>query len=193
MASLAAGAVGAPVPATVGLALGTPDESGVCPRTIDRRVTAALVAQIRTERTAGTHCVEIYDVGTLTQDVNFAIRTVVTPVANTSTTRPSPGIDVFSSILTLQGSVSHSVNASEAGTLTATLTSASPPNLLVGLGLGIPRADAGGCYLTTAVNTLTSPAADLGTAVDPGQYCIRIYDLGTLTGNVTFTAAAAHP
>ena len=56
------------------------------------------------------------------------------------------------------------INASETGTLSATLTSATPPNLLVGLGLGIPRADGGGCYLTTAVNTLTSAAVQVASA-----------------------------
>jgi hypothetical protein len=193
MASLAAGPSGAPVPATVGLALGTAGESEGCPRTIDRRVTPALTAQIRTERTAGTHCVEIYDVGTLTTEVTFAIRIVVTPVANTSTQTASPGTDTFSSILTQQGSATRAVTASQAGTLSATMTSATPPNLLVGLGLGIPRADAGGCYLSTASNILTSAAAQVATAVDAGQYCVKVYDLGTLTTNVSFTVAANHP
>ena len=194
LASLAAGPVGAPAPATVGLALGTPGESGECPHTIDRRVTPALVAHIRTERTAETHCVEIYDVGTLREDVNFAIRIVVTPVANTSTTTTSsPGTDIFSSILPMQGSATRAVNASQTGTLSAIVTSAAPPNLLVGLGLGIPRADGGGCHLTTAVNTLTSAAVQVASAVEAGQYCVKIYDPGTLTNNVIFTLAASHP
>ena len=65
---------------------------------------ASLTPQIRTERTAGTHCVEIYDTGGLPADIEFAIRIVVTPVTNTDTPTPSPGIDTFSSILPVQGS-----------------------------------------------------------------------------------------
>lgn len=193
MASLTAGSVGAPVSATVGLALGTPGESGGCPRTIDRRVIPALSAQIRTERTATTHCVEIYDVGNLTTEVNFAVRIEVAPVSNTNTRTPAPGVETFTSILTVQGSATRTITASQTGSLSATLTTASPPNVLVGLGLGIPRIDGAGCYLSTAVNTLTSAAAQVATSVDAGLYCVKIYDPGTLTSNVNFTVAASHP
>ena len=194
LASLASGPVGTPASVAVGLALGTPGESGDCPRTIDRRITPALVAQIRTERTAGTHCLEIYDVGALTVDMNFAIRIVVTPVANTITTpAASPGTDVFSSILPMQGSATRAVTASQVGTLSAIVSNATPANLLVGLGLGIPRADGGGCYLNTSVNTLTNAAAQVASAVEAGQYCVKIYDPGTLTSNVSFTVSASHP
>lgn len=194
VASMTAGPVGAPRPSTVGLALGTPpEETEGCPRTTDRRVSPALAAHIRTERTAGTHCIEIYDVGTLTADVNYAIRAVVAPVSNTTTVTPAPGTDIFSSVLTVQGSASRIVTATQNGSLSAILTSGSPPNVLVGLGLGIPRSDGGGCYLTTAVNTLTSAAVQVAATVDAGEYCVKLYDPGTLTANVTFTVAASHP
>jgi hypothetical protein len=194
MASLTAGPAGVPVPSTVGLALGTPPEGTEgCPRTIDRRVTPALTAHIRTERNAQTHCVEIYDVGTLAAGVNFAVRIVTIPVTNTFTPRPSAGTESFSSILAVQGWASRLVSASQSGSLTAVLTSASPPNVLVGFGIGIPRADLGGCYLTTAINTSSSASAQVASTVDAGDYCVKLYDPGTLTSNVTFTVAAAHP
>jgi hypothetical protein len=194
VASLTAGPVAAPRPSTVGLALGTPPEGTEgCPRTTDRRVTPALAAHIRTERTAGTHCVEIYDVGALTADVNYAIRVVVAPVSNTSTVTAAPGTDTFSSILPVQGSASRIVTATQNGSLSAILTSGSPPNVLVGLGLGVPRAAGGGCYLSTAVNTLTSAAVQVASTVDAGEYCVKVYDPGTLSANVTFTVTASHP
>ena len=192
LASLTAG--GLPVARTVGLALGTPAEGETtCPHTIDRRATPALTAQIRTERTAGTHCVEIYDVGGLTSDVDFAIRTLVTPVTNTTTPAEAAGTDLFSSILTTQGSASRTVAASRTGMLSATLTSATPPNLMVGLGLGIPRSDGSGCHLTTALNTLTSASAIVSSAVDAGDFCVKLYDPGSLPSNVNFTLATSHP
>jgi hypothetical protein len=195
MASLTAGPAATPVQATVGLALGTPpaDTEG-CPRTIDRRVTPALVAQLRADRTAQTHCVEIYDTGSLTADLNFAIRIVVRAVSNTDPApTPAPGIDTFTSILPVLGSASRFVTATQSGSLSAILTSATPPNVMVGLGLGIPRSDNAGSHLTTAVTTLTNAATPVASPVDEGQYCVRIYDPGTLTSNVNFTVAAAHP
>jgi hypothetical protein len=195
MASLTAGPAATPVAATVGLALGTPpaDTEG-CPRTIDRRVTPSLTAQLRADRTATTHCVEIYDTGSLAADVNFAIRIVVRPVSNTDPApTPAPGTDTFSSILPVLGSASRVVNSTQSGSLSAILTSATPPNVTVGLGLGIPRADNAGCHLTTAVNTLTNAAVQVASPVEEGQYCVRVYDPGTLTANVNFTVAATHP
>jgi hypothetical protein len=192
LASLTSG--GLPVAQTVGLALGTPAEGETtCPHTIDRRATPALMAQIRTERTAGTHCVEIYDVGGLTSDVEFAIRTIVTPVTNTTTRAEAAGTDLFSSILTSQGSATRTVAASRSGTISTTLTSATPPNLPVALGLGIPRSDGSGCHLTTAINTVTSASALLSSAVDAGDFCVRLYDPGSLPTNVNFTLATSHP
>jgi hypothetical protein len=192
LASLTSG--GLPVSRTVGLALGTPAEGETtCPHTIDRRLTPALTPQIRTDRTTGTHCVEIYDAGGLGSDVDFAIRTVVTPVTNTSTPRVAPGVDSFSSILMVQGSASRTVVATESGSLSTTLTSATPPNLLVGLGLGIPRSDGSGCHLSIAVNTSTSASAVISSAVDVGSYCVKLYDPGTLPSNVNFTISTTHP
>jgi hypothetical protein len=192
LASLTSG--GLPVTRSVGLALGTPAEGETtCPHTIDRRATPALTAQIRTERTAGTHCVEIYDVGGLGSDVDFAIRAIVTPVTNTATPAEAAGVDLFSSILTTQGSASRTVAASRSGMISTTLTSASPPNLTVALGLGIPRSDGSGCHLTTAANTLTSASAIVSSTVDAGDYCVKLYDPGSLPSNVNFTLATTHP
>jgi hypothetical protein len=192
LASLTSG--GLPVARTVGLALGTPAEGETtCPRTITRTTTAALQAQIRAERTAGTHCVEIYDVGGPATAVDFAIRTVVTPVTDMSMPTEAAGLDLFSSILTTQGSASRTVAASRSGTISATLTAATPSNLTVGLGLGIPRSDGAGCYLSMAINTLTSASALVSSAVDAGAFCVKIYDPGSLPSNVNFTLATSHP
>jgi hypothetical protein len=91
------------------------------------------------------------------------------------------------------GSATRAVIATQTGALSAIVTAGSPPNVMVGLGLGIPRSDAAGCHLSTAVTTLTSAAIQVASTVDRGEYCVRIYDPGTLTSNVNFTVAAAHP
>jgi hypothetical protein len=132
-------------------------------------------------------------VGGLPGAVDFAIRIVVTAVTYTSTPAAAPGLDAFTSILPVQGFVSSTVMASRDGSISATLTSASPPNVLVGMGLGIPRQDGAGCHLNRAINTSTSAASPVSSEVEAGEYCVKVYDPGTLPSNVTFTLAAAHP
>jgi hypothetical protein len=61
------------------------------------------------------------------------------------------------------------------------------------MGLGIPRVDGAGCHLTTSVTTLTSAAVPVETPVDPGIYCVKIFDIGGLTSNVSFKIATSHP
>jgi hypothetical protein len=194
LASVAAGPLGMPLSTTVGVALGTPTEDGGCARTLERTLRPSLTAQVRTDLTAITRCVEVFDAGTLTEEATFALRVVVTAASGTpSTPTAAAGTETFSSVLPVLGSASRSVTASQAGSLSAIVTAATPPNVLVGLGIGIPRLDGAGCFLNTTVRTLTSPAIPVSSLVDPGTYCVKIFDVGSLTSNVNFTISAAHP
>jgi len=84
---------------------------------------------------------------------------------------------------------------SDAGAqVTVTLVSAGPPaTVVLGLGIGIPRVDGGGCLLAHAVITSAGPAARVSSMVDPGDYCARVFDVGALTELVTVTIALTHP
>jgi hypothetical protein len=195
--SLTSGAVGAATPAIVGLAYGTTDENDptICIRSNTVRVAPSLLTQLTVTSTAGSHCVDLFDAGTLRNNVTFAVRVTVTPVSY----KPSPpaaaaGTETFSSNLPVSSSVSRTFTASQAGPVSITLTSASPPaGVVVGLGLGVPRADGSGCFAYTSLNTTAGSAAQITSPVEPGQYCVRVYDPGTLPNLVNFTVTAAHP
>lgn len=177
----------------VGLAFGIPRGTGCShDRFVETR--AALTAQLLVaQTTAGVHCVDVYDVGRLTGPRNFAVRIVMTPVAGTP---PSPttsaGSDSFSTSVPVLGSATRAIPASQSGAITVHLTSLSPADAVIGLGLGIPRADGGGCYLSTSTDA-TSGAGPIASPVDPGTYCVRVFDSGLLKGPATFTLTTLYP
>lgn len=192
--SLTAGEFDLPVAASVGLALGTVDESGTCIHQTEITATPALRAQMpQLPAQAGNRCVDVFDRGTLTGSVDFNVRIVATIAAGKpETITPAPGADVFSSNIPLRGSVSHTIPASQNGTLTVNLSGLTPASAQIGLGIGVPRADGASCNLTLYVNA-TSGTAPITALVDRGTYCIRAFDAGRLTSPATFTVNSDHP
>jgi hypothetical protein len=87
-----------------------------------------------------------------------------------------------------QSSRSFTVNAS--GTITITLTAAGAT---LGLGVGLPRVTGGGCRLGVTVNASGGSSPQISTAADAGQYCVQVYDLGTLQDPVGFALKIDHP
>jgi hypothetical protein len=109
-------------------------------------------------------------------------------------TSASPVSVVYDSQLYPRGSASRTVTLTQSGTVLLTLTSVRPdPSVSLGVGLGIPRADGGGCHLSQSVNTASGTAAQLSATVDSGTYCVKVYDVGTLTGDVSFSLTIVHP
>jgi hypothetical protein len=111
-------------------------------------------------------------------------------------TAPStaPVTETFASQFGIQGSASRTFVVPAAGTVSVTLASAGPPtDVVVGVGLGIPRPSGNGCLLNQSVTTAASPAPQLAAAVDAGTYCVRVYDVGNLTGDVSFSLSVLHP
>jgi hypothetical protein len=97
----------------------------------------------------------------------------------------------FDSILHPDGSATQSVVVSNAGTLIVRLDAVSPP-ASVGLALGLARSDGSGCYLTAALDA-AEPPAELTTAVDPGRYCVQVFDPGELASEVAFSLTITRP
>jgi hypothetical protein len=63
----------------------------------------------------------------------------------------------------------------------------------VGLGIGLPRTSGGGCRLGVSVTSAGSASPQITTQADAGQYCVQVFDLGTLTDPVSFTLKIDHP
>ena len=88
----------------------------------------------------------------------------------------------------------HQFYASATGAVSVTLTATDPPATLVGLGIGIPGANAGTCDLTKTVQARPGAAAQLTATVETGTYCAGSFDVGGLgTRGVLVSYSVAHP
>jgi hypothetical protein len=110
--------------------------------------------------------------------------TPTTP-SNTSTTMT----ENWSSVLAPGGASTRTFTLNAAGTIVVTMT-AGPT---AGLGVGLPRTTGGGCRLGVSVNASSGTTPQISTQADAGQYCIQVYDLGTLTDPVGFALKIEHP
>src|SRR5215470_4927572 len=96
----------------------------------------------------------------------------------TTPSNPStPATENWSSVVAPGGASSRSFALASAGTIVVTLT-AGPT---IGLGIGLPRTNGGGCRLSVTVNASPATTPQITTQADAGQYCVQVYDLGTLT------------
>jgi hypothetical protein len=119
---------------------------------------------------------------------NTATTTPITP-----TTPTGPTTSVFASRLTPGGAVSRQFGATTTGTVTVMLTNAAGPTTVVGLGIGVPTTGIAKCALSTAIQTASGSTPQIAAAVDPGQYCVTVYDLGTLTSPIDFSVTLVYP
>jgi hypothetical protein len=111
-----------------------------------------------------------------------------TPTSPTTPTKPAA--ENWSSTLSPGGTSSRSFTVTAAGIINVTMTGAGST---VGLGVGLPRTSGGGCRLGVSVNTGGGSAPQISTQADVGQYCVQVFDLGTLTDPIAFTLTIDHP
>jgi len=109
--------------------------------------------------------------------------TPTTP-SNTSTTVK----ENWSSVVAPGGASTRSFTVNSAGTIVVTLTGGPT----VGLGVGLPRTSGGGCRLGVSVNASPATTPQISTQADAGQYCVQVYDLGTLTDPIGFSLTIEH-
>ena len=109
--------------------------------------------------------------------------TPTTP-SNTSTTVT----ENWASVIAPGGASTRSFTVTSAGTIDVTLT-AGPT---VGLGVGLPRTSGGGCRLGVSVNASPGTAPQISSQADAGQYCVQVYDLGTLSDPSGFVLKIEH-
>ena len=119
-----------------------------------------------------------------------ACNTVEVPTAPTT----GPFTETFSSQLGARGSATRSFTVTDTGTVSVTLTSVGPPATVeVGVGVGIPNGSGNGCNLTRSVVTGSASSPQLTITADGGVYCVRVFDVGNLSGDVTFSVSVLHP
>lgn len=119
---------------------------------------------------------------------------------STPTTSPSPTPadatmnEAFSAIVPVGGEVFYSFTFVQYGNTAITLTGVTgaelPEDLTIGLAIGRPSGTS--CAASSSVSAAPGEAAQLTGAYGPGVYCIRLFDMGTLTTPVRVTATVAH-
>lgn len=129
-------------------------------------------------------------VGTLAAGCSNDANTQSTPTAPTPT---SPTTSTFTSTLTPSGAVSRLFTATKTGPVSITLSSAGPANPRLGLGIGVPSTGIARCSLSTTITTMAGPSPQLVATVDPGNYCVVLYDVGALTDEITFDLTIVFP
>ena len=110
-----------------------------------------------------------------------------------STTAPSATVtDTFASVLSVRGSSAREFILLKAGTVTVSIDAMNPV-YVVGLGLGSPDATKAGCSTTMTIETAGGTTDELSTTLNPGTYCVKVYDVGNLTQATSFTISIVHP
>ena len=107
--------------------------------------------------------------------------------------RPSPVNESFQSNLTPQGSVWRLIDTIQTGTMTATLSATDQPSIVVGMGIGLRDATTTACLLNKEVITTAGSSPQLSATVDAGNYCVKLFDTGTLTTPMAFTITLTYP
>jgi ABC-type glycerol-3-phosphate transport system substrate-binding protein len=108
---------------------------------------------------------------------------------------PAPGTEMMTAVMAPGGTAVRTFTASAPGTVTVTLTSTQPATV-VGLGIGIPGSAAGGCDMTSTVNTSGGAAPQISAAVGAGDFCAGAFALSTSaigSGGVLVSVTIVHP
>lgn len=190
LASTMASVTGPATPMPLRLSLGVPSGTDCVATEPAVTVAPALIAQIEREVEAGTYCARVEDPGTMSAPLTFAVRIVI---AVGQVVRPTPGTDLYATSVAVQGATSRSVEASQAGIMRVTLQGLGAGAPQLGVGIGIPRADGSGCFLSLSVFTSPGGSPQIEVPVAAGQYCVRVFDPGTLITPVTFTLQIEFP
>jgi hypothetical protein len=150
---------------------------------------AGLTSQLTAPVSPDVYCVKISDIGNLTGLLNFTIR-IGHNVASSSS-NPTAATDTFASFLAIGGSSAHTFPVTKSGTIIITLTSVTP-SFNIGVGIGIPITSS--CLLSSSLTTTAGSTPQITIPVDPGTYCVEVYDAGTLNvPGVSFSLTIAHP
>jgi len=109
------------------------------------------------------------------------------PSTNTSTT------DTFNGTLAQNGSLVFTFSVATAGNVAVTLTAVSPPTTGP-LGLGVGPSSSGNCTIANSTSGATAGASSqLSATENPGNYCVKVSDAGSLMATSTVTVTVVHP
>ncbi len=111
-----------------------------------------------------------------------------------SPSNPTPPVAVtetFEETLNPNGGRTHQFNAERAGDIVASLTGLDPdPDVVIGLGIGTWNGTS--CAITIANDNAKLNVSIVGSATGTGAFCVRVYDVGNLTGSIGYAVTVQH-
>ena len=110
----------------------------------------------------------------------------------TSPSETSIDVNSFSSVINPGSAASRDFTLTSGGTVAVTLTTTSPPGIVLGLGIGIPRSS-GACAVSAGVHAVAGSVAQIAMPAEAATYCARVYDPGTVTEPTAFTIVISRP
>ena len=99
-------------------------------------------------------------------------------------------VDTFSGSLARSGAAIHTFTVSVAGAVVVGLTDVAPVSTLT-LGVAIGTSDGTACGIVTSNDNARLNTTALSGTANPGNFCLRIYDAGSIPENTTVTYTRA--
>lgn len=101
-------------------------------------------------------------------------------------------IHTFEGQLTVNGAASHPFVVTRAGSLSATLTAIEPESAVISVSLGTWNTGSNVCQVILANDAAPGGAVIVGTAAVAGNFCVRVLDVGKLTGPAGYSLTVQH-
>jgi hypothetical protein len=92
----------------------------------------------------------------------------------------------------VNGATAHPFAVEVAGAVTATLFGVDPSDAVVGISLGTWNSSTNVCQVILANDGAVAGSTIIGTASVAGTFCIRLIDVGKLTGPATYAVSITH-
>ena len=106
---------------------------------------------------------------------------------------PAPTVtETFSGDLGRNGARTHNFSTSASGSVTATLTTLAPDSALV-IGFSLGTWNGSFCNIVLANDAATQGTVVSGGVSSFGSLCVRIYDVGNVTEQVSYEITVVHP
>jgi hypothetical protein len=114
------------------------------------------------------------------------------PTTPTDPTDTRPTLtDTFSGTVTVNGARTHRFDTGGSGRIDATLTTLAPDSA-ARIGLSIGTWNGSACQIVIANDNATQGTLVPGNAGSAGAFCVRLYDVGQLSGPADYTVTVVH-
>ena len=100
--------------------------------------------------------------------------------------------DTFDGSVTVNGGTTNPFIVNRAGTVTAVVSALEPSDATVGFLIGTWNSTTNSCQLVIVNDAAVAGNTLIGTASVAGNFCVRVFDAGKMTGSVNFQVQVTH-